>query len=201
MKITAYSFALICSLVATANAFAVARQNCPDVIVPTPAITADGTGVEGLELYSATPVSAIGGGAAVLSTSGYKGWSFANGAGGLGTPWCPTSRWLNIGSSTHPWKPLSWSSTQSTTTWEAGYGEYLTAAATSDYPETSDYLACKPIKPSTSIGAPKVQWLLFLLTSDTLPTVSDDTLSNANISTCVKTKLTMSGVSPYFNAT
>ncbi|KAG8932898.1 hypothetical protein FRC01_011773 [Tulasnella sp. 417] len=194
MKTAAYSLALISSLVASGRPSAVPRQYCPDVIVPTPPITADGTGVSGLELGNGTPISAIGQGPAILTTNGYEGWNF--GAGGLGTPWCPTSRWLNIGSSTHPWKPLSWSSTQSTTTWEAGYGVYLTAAATSDYPETSNFLACKPINPSTSIGAPSVQWLLFLLTSDTLPTASDDTLSNANISTCVKTKLFIGSVSP-----
>ncbi|KAG8972403.1 hypothetical protein FRC05_010114 [Tulasnella sp. 425] len=187
MKSAAYSLALISSLAVTVASSAVPRQACPDIIVPTPAITADGTGVSGLELGNSTPVSAIGGGTAILTTSGYAGWNF--GAGGLGTPWCPTSRWLNIGSSTHPWKPLTWSSTLSTTTWEAGYGVYLTAAATSAYPETSNFFACKPIKPSTSIGAPKVQWLVFLNTGGTLPTVTDDTLANANITTCVATKL------------
>ncbi|KIO22872.1 hypothetical protein M407DRAFT_27599 [Tulasnella calospora MUT 4182] len=187
MKTTAYSLALISSLIATANASAVPRQTCTGITPPLPAITADGTGVSGLQLGNDHPISAAGTGSGILTTTGYTGWNF--GTGGLGTPWCPTSRWLNIGSSTHPWKPLTWSSTQSTTTWETGYGVYLTAAATSAYSETSDFLACKPITPSTSIGAPSVQWLLFLLTSDTLPTATDDTLSNANISTCVKTKL------------
>ncbi|KAG8930432.1 hypothetical protein FRC00_001126, partial [Tulasnella sp. 408] len=129
---------------------------------------------------------------AILTTSGYQTWS-AGGIGGLGTPWCPTSSWLNIGSSTTARKPLSWSSTSSTT-WKSS-GGYLTAAATSSYAETSDFLACKPITPYKNIGSPSVQWLLFLNPSGTVPTASDDTLSNANISTCVSTKLYYSGPS------
>ncbi|KIO22873.1 hypothetical protein M407DRAFT_9706 [Tulasnella calospora MUT 4182] len=60
MKTAAYSLVLISSLVATAHGSAVPRQFCPDVIVPTPAITADGTGVSGLEVGSGSIISTAG---------------------------------------------------------------------------------------------------------------------------------------------
>ncbi|KAG9045280.1 hypothetical protein FS837_006584 [Tulasnella sp. UAMH 9824] len=159
MKTTAYSVALISSLIAAVNAAVAPRQACPAVVVDDTPITADATAVSGLQLGNATPINAAG-----------------------------------IGSSAHPWKPLSWSSTESTTTWESSSG-YLTAEATSDYSETSDFLACKPITSYTGLLAPKVQWLLFLNPGNTIPTVSDDTLSNANLATCVQTKLYYAGPS------
>ncbi|KAG9028783.1 hypothetical protein FS837_003781 [Tulasnella sp. UAMH 9824] len=111
---------------------------CPAVIMPTPPVVAvpSGTEVSGLELSDQ-------GGIATLTKAGLEaGWNFGN--GGLGYPWCPTSSWLNIVDSIRPWKPLVWGASQSTTTWKAGYSQYLTASATKTYSESDVFLACKP---------------------------------------------------------
>ncbi|KAG9019332.1 hypothetical protein FRB90_003738 [Tulasnella sp. 427] len=156
---------------------------CPAVIMPTPPVVAvsSGTAVDGLELSNQ-------GGLATLTKAGLgSGWNFGN--GGLGYPWCPTSSWLNIADSVRPWKPLVWGSSQSTTTWKAGYSKYLTANATKTYGDTDTFLACKPSAISATDFAKAPKWTLFLLTSSTLPTASDEALVNVNITSCVKTKL------------
>ncbi|KAG8937857.1 hypothetical protein FRC00_013463 [Tulasnella sp. 408] len=156
---------------------------CPAVVMPTPPVVAvpSGTPVYGLQLSNQ-------GGIATLTKAGLKaGWNFAS--GGLGYPWCPTSSWLNIIDSIRPWKPLVWGSSQSTTTWNAGYTQYLTANATKTYSESSDFLACKPLNLTAAEFAAAPRWTLFLLTDGIVPTATDETLEKVEVQSCVKTKL------------
>ncbi|KAG8932897.1 hypothetical protein FRC01_011772 [Tulasnella sp. 417] len=160
--------------------------------MPTPPILAspNGTLVGGLELSNQ-------GGIATLTKAGLEaGWNFGN--GGLGYPWCPTSSWLNIVDSIHPWKPLVWGAAQSTTTWKAGYSKYLTATATKTYSESDTFMACKPVGLTAAefVAAPK--WTLFLLTDGTLPTAYDESLEKVELKTCVKTKLLVGPVGIYY---
>ncbi|KAG8937858.1 hypothetical protein FRC00_013464 [Tulasnella sp. 408] len=161
---------------------------CPAVIMPTPPVVAlpSGTLVYGLELSNQ-------GGVATLTKAGLEsGWNFGN--GGLGYPWCPTSSWLNIVDSIRPWKPLVWSSSQSTKTWKAGYSQYLTATATNTYSESSDFLACKPLSLTAAEFTAAPKWTLFLLTDGILPTATDETLAKVDYQSCVKTKLFITSV-------
>ncbi|KAG8947487.1 hypothetical protein FRC04_010668 [Tulasnella sp. 424] len=182
MKLSA---ALVCSvftLTSLVNAIPTGVV-CPAVIPPTPPVTActNGTAVYGLQLSNQ-------GGIATLTKAGLDdGWNFGN--GGLGYPWCPTSTWLNIVDSIRPWKPLVWGRALGTSTWKAGYSQYLTATATKTYAETDEFLACKPLSITASNWAAAPTWTLFLLTDGTLPTASDETLSTVDAKSCVKTKL------------
>lgn len=79
-----------------------------------------------------------------------------------------------------------WGSNQVTTTWKAGFDSDLTAKKTATYSQTSTFLACDHNYPTF---APEK--VVFLLTDSTvaLPTVTDSTLGEINVSSCVKTKL------------
>ncbi|KAG8947488.1 hypothetical protein FRC04_010669 [Tulasnella sp. 424] len=179
MKLSIALVSSVFTLTSLVNAVPITGVACPAVIPPTPPVTAstNGTAVYGLQLSDQ-------GGIATLTQAGlHSGWSFGN--GGLGFPWCPTSTWLNIVDSTHPWKPLVWGGSQGTSTWKADYSSYLTATATATYAETGDFLACQPL--TTTASSPT--WTLFLLTGGALPTASDETLSAVNVSSCVKTTL------------
>ncbi|KAG8910171.1 hypothetical protein FRC01_006491 [Tulasnella sp. 417] len=113
-----------------------------------------------------------------------QGWNFNN--GGLGSPKYCTKAWLNIQPGAFPWKKLVWGATQTTTTWKTGYDVDLAAGGTSTYNATSTFLACSP---NYETFAPEM--FLFLLTDENvkLPVINDDTLTNVNVKTCVKTKL------------
>ncbi|KAG8892092.1 hypothetical protein FRB99_002964 [Tulasnella sp. 403] len=158
---------------------------CPDVVMPTPPIYAqpNGTKVSNLQLDT------LSDGTAILTKSGlHLGWNFTN--GGLGYPWCPTLDWLNILPSTHPWSRLLWEKTQKTATWIAGYNAYLAVNTTADASKTSNFLACQPITPVTSTPADVAKapyWTL--LSGNVPPVISDDTLSNVVVESCVITKL------------
>ncbi|KAG9016255.1 hypothetical protein FRB90_003609 [Tulasnella sp. 427] len=122
---------------------------------------------------------------AILQRTGLtSGWNF--GGGGLGAPKYCTKAWLNIQPGAQPWKKLVWEATEKTTTWKTGYDVDLTAGKTTTYNATSTFLACSP---NYETFAPEM--FVFLLTDENvkLPVVNDDTLSNVNVKTCVKTKL------------
>ncbi|KAG9041760.1 hypothetical protein FS837_011769 [Tulasnella sp. UAMH 9824] len=129
---------------------------------PTTAIT-PGTAVTGLELARSST------GAVTLATSGFETLINYNN-GGFGEFEFCNYYWLNIGTSTHSYKPLSWGyDDQETTTWSAGSGQIVTALATSTYSKTSTFLACN------ESGA----WVLYLQTGSEVPSGV----------TCVKTQL------------
>ncbi|KAG9041761.1 hypothetical protein FS837_011770 [Tulasnella sp. UAMH 9824] len=102
---------------------------------PTTAIT-PGTAVTGLALARSST------GAVTLAIEGFETLiSYSN--GGFGEFALCNYYWLNIGTSAHSYKPLSWGyDDQETTTWSAGSGQIVTALATSKYSTTSTFLAC-----------------------------------------------------------
>ncbi|KAG9045279.1 hypothetical protein FS837_006583 [Tulasnella sp. UAMH 9824] len=125
-------------------------------------------------------------GAATLTDSGYHPhWDFTG--GGIGVSGCvATSPWLAIGSSNGPRKPLYWTPTRVTTSWDAAYFQNVTAKATSSYSSTSTFLACQPKKPATSSSKP---WKLYLLTDDTPGPSGAVPLYDVEVETCAKTQL------------
>ncbi|KAG8903044.1 hypothetical protein FRC01_009357 [Tulasnella sp. 417] len=122
-----------------------------------------GTAVTGLELARSST------GAVTLAASGFETLiSYSN--GGIGEFSFCTYYWLNIGTSTHSYKPLSWGhNDQETFTWSAGEGQIVTALGTSTYSTTSTFLAC------SESGS----WALYLQTGKDVP---------AGV-TCVETQL------------
>ncbi|KAG8937856.1 hypothetical protein FRC00_013462 [Tulasnella sp. 408] len=185
-----FSAALISSVFTFASLVNAAPGDilCPAVVMPPHEVLAftSGTPVYLLELSNQ-------GGVATLTKTGLEsGWNFGN--GGMGYPWCPTSTWLNIVDSIRPWKPLVFSYSQVTTTWNAGYSKYLTANATKTYSESSDFLACRPLSLTDAEFAAAPQWTVFLLTDGAIPSATDETLEKVNVQSCVKTKLWIKGV-------
>ncbi|KAG9021035.1 hypothetical protein FS837_007670 [Tulasnella sp. UAMH 9824] len=159
---------------------------CPAEVMPSHEAFTSGTPVYLLELSNQ-------GGVATMTKTGLEfGWNFGN--GGMGYPWCPTGTWLNILDSIRPWKPLVFSYLQTTTTWNAGYNEYLTANATKTYSESSNFLACMPLSLTDAEFAAAPKWTVFLLTDGIIPTATDETLEKVNVQSCVKTKLLIKGV-------
>ncbi|KAG9021631.1 hypothetical protein FS837_007121 [Tulasnella sp. UAMH 9824] len=119
----------------------------PPIVASTP-----GTPVTGLQLaVDVTP--------ATLETTGFTGgWDFVN--GGIGAFYGCHDFWLNIGTSTKSYKPLSWAfDNQVTTNWIAAEGSKVTAAATASYNATSSFLACKEA----------TKWRLYLQTGTDKP--------------------------------
>ncbi|KAG8971292.1 hypothetical protein FRB90_010548 [Tulasnella sp. 427] len=129
---------------------------------PTTAIT-PGTAVTGLELARSST------GAVTLAASGFETLiSYSN--GGFGEFAFCHYYWLNIGTSTHSYKPLSWGyDDEETKTWSAGAGQIVTALGTSTYSATSTFLACNQ----------SGSWVLYLQTGSDVPSGV----------TCVKTQL------------
>ncbi|KAG8947515.1 hypothetical protein FRC04_010696 [Tulasnella sp. 424] len=135
-----------------------------EVMVDGPATTAitPGTAVTGLQLALSST------GAVTLAASGFKTLiNYTN--GGFGEFSFCNYYWLNIGTSAHSYKPLSWGyNDQETFNWSAGPGQIVTALGTSTYSTTRKFLAC-----NESAG-----WVLYLQTGNDAPP-----------STCVETKL------------
>ncbi|KIO22877.1 hypothetical protein M407DRAFT_27604 [Tulasnella calospora MUT 4182] len=151
---------------------------CIQVVQTGPPIVA-GANAASLQLTGSV------GSQAILQLAGLtQGWNFSN--GGLGSPQYCTGQWLNIVPGPHAWKRLVWGSSQVTTTWKAGYDSDLTAKKTAAYSQTSTFLACDPNYPTF---APEK--FVFLLTDSSiaLPLVTDATLGNVNVASCVKTTL------------
>lgn len=125
------------------------------VIVEGPPITAitAGTAVTGLELARSST------GAVTLAASGFETLiNYSN--GGIGEFSFCNYYWLNIGTSSHSYKPLSWGfNDQETSNWSAGTGQIVTALGTSTYSTTSTFLAC-----NESGG-----WALYLQTGTDVP--------------------------------
>ncbi|KAG8952505.1 hypothetical protein FRC04_004565 [Tulasnella sp. 424] len=180
MKSSFTAFAALLSLASLVNAAPApaptAGDVCIQVISTGPPIISPTLGLQ---------LTGSAGTQATLQKTGLtQGWNFNN--GGLGSPKYCTKAWLNIQPGAYPWKKLVWEATQKTTTWKTGYDVNLAAGATSTYNATSTFLACSP---NYETFAPEM--FLFLLTDEnvTIPVVNDETLSNVNIKTCVKTKL------------
>ncbi|KIO22034.1 hypothetical protein M407DRAFT_28384 [Tulasnella calospora MUT 4182] len=170
MKATSAILFLASAIVGTANACVTIVQEGPPIVAPS---------ASNLQLSGAL------GSQATLTISGLqKGWNWSS--GGLGSPKYCTGEWLNIVDGTKPWKKLVWGSTQQTTTWKAGYNLDLTAKKTASYNETSTFLACPP---NHETFAPEMYVFLLTDASVALPTVTDDTLGEVNVASCVKTKL------------
>ncbi|KAG8947511.1 hypothetical protein FRC04_010692 [Tulasnella sp. 424] len=134
------------------------------IVVHGPSTTAitPGTAVTGLQLARSST------GAVILATEGFATLvSYSN--GGFGEFALCHYYWLNIGNSTHSYKPLSWDTDQETTNWSAGSGQIITALGTSTYSTTSTFLACNESD----------SWTLYLQTGKEVP--SDVT--------CVETQL------------
>ncbi|KAG8947510.1 hypothetical protein FRC04_010691 [Tulasnella sp. 424] len=125
------------------------------IIVGGPPITAitPGTAVTGLQL------ARISTGAVTLAAEGFATKiSYSN--GGIGEFVECNTYWLNIGTSTHSYKPLSWGyDDQETFNWSAGSGEIVTALGTSTYSTTSKFLACNE----------SGSWALYLQTGTDVP--------------------------------
>ncbi|KAG9041762.1 hypothetical protein FS837_011771 [Tulasnella sp. UAMH 9824] len=138
------------------------------VIIPGPPITAitPGTAVQGLQLALSSSTTL----AATLATKGFATMiSYSN--GGIGEFEGCHYYWLNIGTSPFSYKPLSWGyDDQKTFNWSAGPGQIVTALATTTYPATSTFLACK---------SQSSAWALFLQTGKDVPSGL----------TCVETQL------------
>ncbi|KAG8903043.1 hypothetical protein FRC01_009356 [Tulasnella sp. 417] len=135
------------------------------VVVHGPPITAitPGTAVTGLELARSST------GAVTLADSGFETLISYNN-GGLGEFAFCAYYWLNIGTSTHSYKPLSWGyGDQETFNWSAGSGQIVTALGTSTYSTTSTFLACNESD----------SWVLYLQTGNDVPSGV----------TCVETQL------------
>ncbi|KAG8932900.1 hypothetical protein FRC01_011775 [Tulasnella sp. 417] len=124
-------------------------------------------------------------GVATLTDSGYHPqWDFTG--GGIGVSGCvATSPWLTIGSSNGPRKPLYWSPTRITTSWDAAYFKNVTAKATSEYSSTSTFLACQSKKFATGT------WKLYLLTDDTPGPSGSVPLYDVEVETCAQTQLSV----------
>ncbi|KIO22871.1 hypothetical protein M407DRAFT_27598 [Tulasnella calospora MUT 4182] len=139
-----------------------------------------------LQLTNSGKYSDIYCGVATLTDSGYHPqWDFTG--GGIGVSGCVvTSPWLTIGSSNGPRKPLYWTPTEVTTSWDAAYFKNVTAKATSSYNSTSTFLACQSKKPVTSTSKP---WKLYLLTDDTPAPSGAVPLYDVEVETCAKTQL------------
>ncbi|KAG8956116.1 hypothetical protein FRC00_005062 [Tulasnella sp. 408] len=129
---------------------------------PTTAIT-PGTAVTGLALARSST------GGVTLATEGFE-TLISYGNGGFGEFALCNYYWLNIGTSAHSYKPLSWGyDDQETTNWSAGSGQIVTALATSTYSKTSTFLACYQSD----------EWVLYLQTGKQVPSGV----------TCVETQL------------
>ncbi|KIO22896.1 hypothetical protein M407DRAFT_215761 [Tulasnella calospora MUT 4182] len=129
---------------------------------PTTA-SSTGTAVTGLELARSSS------GAVTLAASGFETLISYNN-GGFGEFAFCNYYWLNIGTSSHSYKPLSWGyDDQETFTWSAGAGQIVTALATSTYATTSTFLACNE----------SGEWALYLQTGTDVPSGV----------TCVETQL------------
>ncbi|KAG8947495.1 hypothetical protein FRC04_010676 [Tulasnella sp. 424] len=111
-----------------------------------------GTAVTGFELAVAVK-------RATLKETGFTGgYDFVN--GGIGAFDGCHDWWLNIGTSAHSYKPLSWAfDDQQTTAWVASEGSTISTAATSSYGAISKFLACKE-------GG---KWYLYLQTGTDVP--------------------------------
>ncbi|KAG8947526.1 hypothetical protein FRC04_010707 [Tulasnella sp. 424] len=137
-----------------------------------PKITAitPGTAVTGLQLTNKNRS-----GQATLTSSGYgTAISYAN--GGLGFFDNCHEWWLNIGTSTYSWKPLSFGfDHEASFNWIVSSGNILTASGTTSYPTTSWFLACQ------EAGS----WVLYLQTGSQQPVGE----------TCVLTQLQIGGSS------
>ncbi|KAG8849143.1 hypothetical protein FRB96_000929 [Tulasnella sp. 330] len=146
-KVIQLTLALTAALAAVRPVFSVP----PGTIFCDIAFTT-GTSVTSLQLTQ-TPYKAI------LTDSGFHGgWDFVN--GGLGAFDGCHDWWLNIGTSPHSYKPLTWAfDDQLTDNWVGGPGQLLTATATADYATTSNFLACK------EDGV----WTLYLQTGEDVP--------------------------------
>ncbi|KAG8947494.1 hypothetical protein FRC04_010675 [Tulasnella sp. 424] len=96
---------------------------------------------------------------ATLKTAGFTGgYDFVG--GGIGAFDGCHDFWLNIGTSAHSYKPLSWAfDDKETTTWVASEGSTISAAATSSYSATSEFLACEE----------SGTWYLYLQTGTDVP--------------------------------
>ncbi|KAG8947512.1 hypothetical protein FRC04_010693 [Tulasnella sp. 424] len=125
------------------------------VIVHGPSITAitPGTAVTGLELARSST------GAVTLAASGFETLISYNN-GGIGEFEFCHYYWLNIGTSTHSYKPLSWGyDDEETLNWSAGSGQIVTALGSSTYSTTSTFLACNE----------SGSWALYLQTGTDVP--------------------------------
>ncbi|KAG8947514.1 hypothetical protein FRC04_010695 [Tulasnella sp. 424] len=128
---------------------------------PTTAIT-PGTAVTGLQLARSST------GAVTLAASGFATMINGNN-GGFGEFYFCNYYWLNIGTSAHSYKPLSWGyDDEETFNWSFGYNQIVTALATSTYSATSTFVACNE----------SGEWVLYLQTGTDAPP-----------STCVETQL------------
>ncbi|KAG8947492.1 hypothetical protein FRC04_010673 [Tulasnella sp. 424] len=189
---------------------------CQVIPLGSPAVATSGPPSQpaGLELTNSAFLT-TNNGSALLTTNGYKQtWKFTN--GGFGAFDACRYYWLNIGNSTSVLKPLSWSLTQVSTNWIAGYGQNLTAAATPYYFQTDRFVACKLLQtpqvatssgpvptpvssnattPTSSTGSGPVttaypvanKWALYLQTGlGGYPSETDD---GAQIVECVETKI------------
>ncbi|KAG8903216.1 hypothetical protein FRB99_003596 [Tulasnella sp. 403] len=117
-------------------------------------------------------------GGPVVLTQFSRQFTYNTTNGGLGYPWCPTTNWLNILPSSSSWKPLEWTSNQTTATWTAAIGGYLTANATATYAQSDDFMACCPPNAGQFPA-----WTLYLLVNETAPeplTVEDGTKAPVN---------------------
>ncbi|KAG9019331.1 hypothetical protein FRB90_003737 [Tulasnella sp. 427] len=126
------------------------------------------------------------GGVAKLTDSGYHPqWDFTG--GGIGVSGCvKTTPWLTIGTANSPRKPLYWTTTEITTSWDAAYFKNITAKATSRYSATSSFLACQPRKPAKSNSG---IWTLYLLTDGSTGPTGPAPLYDVAVETCAETQL------------
>lgn len=111
-----------------------------------------GTAVTGLQL--AVDITS-----ATLETVGFNGgYSFSN--GGIAAFEGCHNWYLNIGTSSHSYKPLTWAfDDQETTSWVASAGSTISTAATSPYGAVSQFLACEQ----------SGKWTLYLQTGTDVP--------------------------------
>ncbi|KAG8992287.1 hypothetical protein FRB94_011727 [Tulasnella sp. JGI-2019a] len=156
-KTSQLAFALFSALAALAPVSSAPIIFC-DLVELSPTITAitPGTAVTGLGLTQTS-------GAATLTNNGFHGgWDWVN--GGLGAFDGCHDWWLNIGTSSHSYKPLTWAfDDQITTNWAGGPGEIMTTTATVgqtlQLAPSSEFLACKE----------SGSWILYLQTGTDVP--------------------------------